>query len=128
MSVQTLTTRWEYVAGSGQTVFAYDNIIYDEEDLEVYQEGALLTLNVDYTVTGVGDPLGGTVVLTVGATLNDAIVIVTAIELSQGVDLPYAGAFASENVEEALDRLTRIAQQLNDLIAQLDERVTVLEA
>jgi hypothetical protein len=127
MSVQTLTTRWEYEATSDQTVFAYDNIIYDEEDLEVYQEGELLELNVDYTVTGVGNPAGGTVILEEGATLDDEIEIVTAIDLTQLVDLPFAGAFASENVEEALDRLTRIAQQLNDLVEKLDERVAVLE-
>jgi len=75
----------QYNATSGQTTFTYNWLIYNESDLSVYKRATgtvandstdILTLTTDYTVTGVGDEDGGTVVLNAGATLNDVVTII----------------------------------------------------
>ncbi len=67
--------RVQYTASAAQTVFNYDFVVFDEEDIVVIQDGATLTLTTDYTVTGVENESGGTIVLTSGATLNDLVTI-----------------------------------------------------
>lgn len=70
---------------TGQVNFVYSFPIYSQTYLTVYQRGKneipddatqILTLGVDYTVTGVGAEAGGTIILTVGATMGDIITIV----------------------------------------------------
>ena len=72
---------------AGQTVFTYSFPIFSETYLTVYQTLAgatpsdindIIVLGVDYSVTGVGAEAGGTIVLTVGAAINDVITIVGA--------------------------------------------------
>lgn len=71
----------------GQTVFTYSFPIFSGNYLRVYQTLAgavpddvndILVFGVDYSVTGVGAEAGGTIVLTVGAAINDVITIVGA--------------------------------------------------
>ncbi len=84
MTVINNDARDQYVAVGGQTIFSYTFEISDQDNIQVYQRAAgsdpddvadLLTLTVDYTVTGVGVNTGGTIVLTSGATLNDIITL-----------------------------------------------------
>lgn len=54
-----------YTAPGGDwTVFRYNFTITDPADIVVGAEGEILTLGTDYTVSGVGDPAGGHVMLT----------------------------------------------------------------
>lgn len=70
---------------TGQTTFSYSFPVFSDTYLTVYKYAAAdtphdltqkLTLGVDYSVTGVGEAAGGTIVLTVGATIGDIITIV----------------------------------------------------
>jgi hypothetical protein len=45
--------RNQYTATSGQTVFPYTFLTTDEDDLAVEKNGVLLTITIDYTVSGV---------------------------------------------------------------------------
>jgi hypothetical protein len=74
----------QYLASAGQTIFTYSFPIFEETDLGVYltpvgfppdDANQKLIVNTDYTITDVGAEAGGTIVLTVPATLNDRITI-----------------------------------------------------
>ena len=53
--ISDATTREDYTATGGQTEFTYDWWIKDEDHLDVYQNGSILTKTTDYTVSGVQD-------------------------------------------------------------------------
>lgn len=69
---------------NGQVTFTYGFPIFSDAYIDVYltpvgqvaddaTAGRLLTLGVDYTVTGAGTATGGTIILTAGATIGDII-------------------------------------------------------
>jgi len=105
-----------YTAAAAQTTFAYDFPIYETSDLDVYRirAGAItqLTLTTDYTVTGAGLQAGGNVVLVVGATLNDLIIIAGDLPELRSTNYSGAGDFTKESVNTALNKLVQLDQQL----------------
>lgn len=105
--------RDQLTASAGQVLFMFSFPVFDENYLRVYQRGAnetpndltqLLTLGTDYEVAGIGEEAGGTITLTVGATVNDIITIVGA---------------------EPIDRLT-VFQDLNPLTVALNQQLNEL--
>jgi len=104
-------TPWvSYTATSGQTVFPYSFVIFDDDDLVVYQNGNKLTKTSHYTVSGVGDEDGGNVVLLTGATTDDVIVI--ASEPNQERTSQYTGSERGFTKELLDDDLNRIVAQI----------------
>ena len=97
------------VATAGQTVFPYDFLIKSNSDILVQKlVGGIyttLTLGVDYTVTGVDVAAGGTVVLTVGATVGDVFSVDGKLPLERS-SIFFAGQ-------------TKYVAQLNDDIIRL---------
>src|ERR1700739_3266717 len=65
----------QYVATASQTEFSIPFPFIDNSDLSVWQNGILLTLTTDYTLSGAQTSSGGQLTLNVGASLNDQIVI-----------------------------------------------------
>lgn len=115
MTIATTTNRVSYT-GDGVTVtFAYAFEIFLNTDLQVYVNGALKTLTVDYTVSGVGSPTGGNVVFVV-APAGAAVIQILRIEpMTQASALPSNDKFPTTTVEAALDKLTMLIQQLNEV-------------
>lgn len=107
---------------TGQTTFSYTFPIFSDTYLTVYQYSAgqmpddptqILTLGVDYSVTGVGEETGGTIILTVGATTGDIITIVG----TQPID--------RESVFQDLNPFTvALNQQLNQMTVMLQQVYT----
>lgn len=127
-TVPEQTTRAQATAFAGQTVFTYPFLILDEADIDVYltpvgqtpdPTADLLTLNVDYTVTGVGNGGGGTIVLIVAATLNDIVTMERDTVIERTTDFSVGGEFTSAAINLELDRLTMISQEIE---TQLSER------
>jgi len=103
------------IASVGQTVFAYTDIrILVAADLEVSKDGVVQTLTTDYSVTGVGDEAGGTVIFVTPMTGGEEIVIRRVPALTQASVYPETGKFPSDAHEQAIDKLTMIAQYLNE--------------
>ena len=99
--------------------FTYTFRVLEETDLVVLVSTAgvwaLKVLNTDYTVTGVNDDAGGTVVFGAGdippaGTAN--VAIFGSTELSQLTQL-VEGGVGYINLEQSLDRLTMIVQELS---------------
>lgn len=106
MTVSNETNRNDHVATAGQTVFQYTFRILDETHIDVYQEGALLTLTTHYSISNVGVAGGGNITLVTGAVLNDEIAILRDVPFTQLTDYVENDAFPAETHEDALDQLT----------------------
>lgn len=126
MTVSSTTNRKSFTGNGATTSFATSPMVFfDTSDLKVYvvttATGAatLLTENTHYTVSG-GDGSTGTVSLAGGSAPYGApsaaqtLLIVRELPLTQAADFANNDASDAEVVEDALDRLTIIAQQLED--------------
>jgi hypothetical protein len=70
-----------------------------------------LTLTTDYTVTGVGVEAGGNVVLVAGVlATGQELIILRSTTVTQETDYLEGDSFPAQAHENALDRLTMIAQ------------------
>jgi hypothetical protein len=112
MTVSNTTSRNQYTATSGQTVFPYTFEIFDKNDIAVLNNGTLLSEGTDYTVSGVGNDSGGNITLTVGATASDIITIYRDMPLNRETDYQNSGDFLAQEVNDDFDRLWLAAQQV----------------
>lgn len=77
-----------------------------------------LILNTDYTVTGAGNEAGGSITTTTPPATGEQITIIRNVPLTQETDYPPNDPFPEASHERALDKLTMIAQQINDLVTR----------
>lgn len=125
MPLTTTSNREDYVATSGQTVFAYTFRVDLAADFEVYQNEVLLTLTTDYTVDGLGVAGGGNVTLVVGATSGDTIIILRIVPLTQLSNYVANEGFPSARVESDYEKLTMMAQQQSEKIGTVRHKLGV---
>jgi len=118
MTVADNTSRDQYTATSGQTVFPYTFEIFNKEDVVVIKNTTTLIEGTNYTVTGVGNENGGSIVLTAGATTGDIITVYRDMPLERNSDYQTSGDFLASEVNNDFDRLWLAAQQINELSAR----------
>jgi hypothetical protein len=132
MTISTTASRISY-NGNGVTVaFSFPYRFLQNADLVVIRVAAdgtetTLVLGTDYTVAGADDDAGGTVTCTVAPVTGSRLVIYRSVEITQEVDYITGDSFPAETHERALDRLTMVAQQLQDAVdrsAKLPETST----
>lgn len=120
MTITVAKARNEYTANPAQTIFNYTFKIFSITDLNVYitpagQEANDSTdLTTAYTVSGVGVPAGGSITLTVGATVNDLVTIVSNVPSSRTTDYQSNGDFRPSVVNDDFDRVVSIAKKIED--------------
>jgi hypothetical protein len=105
-----------FVAGAGQTVFPYDFPLFDAADIAVYAQAtgaatATLLAASAYSVTGIGEAVGGTIVLAGGATAGTIYSILGARNPRRTTDFSEAGDFRAETLNRELDLLAQTAQE-----------------
>lgn len=129
MTITAQTAKTGPYTGNGSTVtFSYDFKISDDADLTVTVlavdgiTSTVKTLNVDYTVTGAGNPNGGSIEMTVAPAAGELLTITRAVVLSQEIDLQNRKAVSPEVLETGFDKLTQIAQDHQE---QLDRSLKV---
>ncbi len=115
MAVTSTLNRVSYTADGVLTSFAYPFEIFLNTDLQVFVAGVLKTLTTDYTVSGVGSPTGGNVTFTSAPANGAAVIFIRVLPITQLSELPANDPFPSTTVETALDKLTLLAQQLNEV-------------
>lgn len=103
-------------AGTGSaTVFDYEFRINSAQELVVTLDSGsgpvLQTLNVDYTVQGVGAADGGTITMAVAPIAFAALQIVDNVVVSQETPFSNQGQFYGQSHENALDKLTRLVRR-----------------
>lgn len=114
LDVSATTPRIAYTATASQTVFTVPFAFFENADLFVYQNTVLLTLDVDYTVTGAEVASGGEVTLVTGATVGDIILIVRHVEIVQTTHIPPSGPLDVPAINIQISKLIAISQQLDD--------------
>lgn len=124
MTVTAAEARKEYAGNGVVTSFSYPSQFYQSNDLEVWlfdnatEVGALQVIGTDYTVTGVMNPTGGTVDFTVAPPAGTTVIIINSPDITQLTHYINADDFPADSHEQALDRLTKIAQRLDDKISR----------
>jgi len=131
MSVSSTNTKVSLPANGTAHSFAYNFKIFADADLQVIVRSAagtetVKTLNTHYIVTNAGSESGGNVLFKFNTgTTSDAhfsstdqrpqdgetVVMARNLTLTQGTDYIANDPFPAESHEDALDRLTFIAQQ-----------------
>lgn len=120
MTITIQPARNEYTANASQTVFNYTFKIFENTDLNVYitpvgqAADDSTDLTVAYTVTGLGDEDGGTIILTIGTGLNELVTIVSNIPSERTIDYQNNGDFRPETVNNDFDRVVSIAKKIED--------------
>lgn len=115
MTVSTTTSRVEHAGNGSTTAFAVPFYFLANADLKVYKAGVLQTITTHYTVSGAGNPAGGTVTFVSAPAAGQTVVILRDPALTQTTDYVANDPFPAESHERALDRLTMIAQRNREL-------------
>jgi hypothetical protein len=116
MTISSTTNRVSYTGNAVTTDFSFPYKFLANADLNVYLEDVLQTITTHYTVTGAGDDSGGTVSFLTAPPNNDSVVIVRDPAITQELDLVENDPLPAESVEDAFDKITMIAQRLDDRI------------
>ena len=136
MAISSTTTKNSASANGTQHSFPYSFKIFADGDLTVIVRSAngtetVKALNTDYIVTNAGNANGGNVLFKFNTgNSNDAhfsssdkrpqsgetVLIRRNLTLTQGTDYVENDPFPAESHENALDRITMIAQQLQEAI------------
>lgn len=112
MSVTKQPLDFGYVGDGNTTVFPYLCRALAAADLIVTVEGVAQNLGAHYTLTGLDQANGGTVVF-LSAPANNAVVrIQHTITLGRDDDYFFAGAFSATTVNHELDRIHQLIIQL----------------
>lgn len=121
MTVASSSNRVDYTGNGVTTVFSFSFRIFEAADLVVTRATpagveTTLVLNTDYTVTGAGSYSGGSITLSAALTNGHALTIQRVLDITQETDLRNQGQFFAETHEDVFDRVTMIAQQLQEQI------------
>lgn len=117
MTISTTTSRQSYNGNGVTTVFSVPFRFFQNADLVVQlvtiSTGAstTLVLGTHYTVSGADAEAGGSVTMVTPPAVGQTIVIRRVIAATQEVDYVAGDPFPAETHERALDRLTMISQQ-----------------
>jgi hypothetical protein len=118
MSLTEQTPRVQVTISTATDAISFPYKFLESNDLVVVSSGrGSLVEDTDYTVTGAGQTSGGTVTM-IGATVAEVVTIVRATDISQELDLTYNGAFLSQSVEDALDKLTSALQDSKETLSR----------
>ena len=123
MTISTTTIKNSYSGNGSTSVFNYTFKITDDDDIQVIirsSTGAetVKTKTTHYTVSGVGNSGGGQVTFTSGniPVSGETIVLRRSTPQTQGLDLIENDPMPAENIETAYDKLTVIAQELQEQV------------
>lgn len=116
MTVNTTLSRSVANGDGASLAFAVPFYFLQDDDLLVYVGGALQTLTTNYSVSGAGNPSGGSVTFTAAPPAGSGnVVIIRDPDLLQGTKYPPNDPFPAQAHETALDKLTMLVQRTRDL-------------
>ena len=118
MTVADNTSRNQYTATSGQTVFAYTFEIVDKSHIVVLKNGVALSEGTNYTVSNVGNDSGGNITLTVGATTGDIMTFYRDMPYSRTQNYTNSGDFLASEVNSDFDDLWLAGEQTDRSFSQ----------
>lgn len=111
MTQANVTPYLFYIANGVLDTFAYPWRIGTAAELLVYGNGGALT---NFTVTGVGNPGGGTIVFTAPPAVDTVLFLRRCTVQTQETDYINNDPFGADTHEGALDKLTRLIQDVHE--------------
>lgn len=123
MTVSSSTAKVSYSGNSSTVAFAVNFYFLADAHLKVVSRAAdgtetVKTLTTDYTVSGAGNPSGGTVTMNTAPATGTTLVIARNVPITQLTDYTANDPFPAETHEQALDKLTMEVQQINEAVAR----------
>ena len=124
MSLSSTVNRVDYAGNGVTTSFAYTFRIFSKTDLKVTKRNTTtnvetpLTVDVDYTVSGVGVSAGGTITLTLALPATHKLTILRQLPITQLTDIRNQSAYYPEALEDQFDRNVMIMQQHYESISR----------
>lgn len=121
MAVISTLNRISQAGDGANLTFPYNFEIFTASDLLVFDivnatgVATLRTLTTDYTVTGAGVATGGNVLMVVAPAIGHTLLSIRVLPSTQASQLPANDRFPSTTVETALDKLTMLIQQLQEV-------------
>ena len=116
VNVETTVNRYQGTNATGP--FPYQFRVYSASDLKVIRadSGAetVLNLNTDYTVSGVGASLGGSITLTRALSPGSTLTILRAMPYLQGQNYTTNQAITAKSLNDSLDKLGMQIQQVQE--------------
>ncbi|MCP4488990.1 MAG: hypothetical protein GY820_17010 [Gammaproteobacteria bacterium] len=116
MTVSTETARVQYDGNDVTVEFAIPFYFFEDADVAVYLDDTLKTLTTHYTVADEGEPSGGTLTMLTAPATGETLTILRGVAFTQGTDYVENSSFPADSHEDAIDRLTMMAQQLQEEI------------
>jgi len=112
-----------YVCNGVTTSFPYEFRIYDEAHIRVIltdPQGieTMLSLGTDYTVSGVGQSVGGAIDMAVAHAAGYRVTLILNVPFTQDIDLENQGAYFAETIERAIDLQTQMSLQLKEQVGR----------
>lgn len=121
MTVESEIKKSEY-SGDGATVaFTVSFYFLEDAHLEVILVDAsgvetIQTITTHYTVSGAGETSGGTVTMVTAPSASETLIIKRNIAILQSSDYVENDPFPADTHERALDKLTMIVQQQDEVL------------
>ena len=112
MTITITTNKAQAVGNGGVTAFTYSFPINELSHAQVFLDAHQQASG--FTVSGIGNPAGGTVTFATAPAAGRLVTILRVVPLTQEVDYQPYDAFPAETHEGALDKLTKITQQLQE--------------
>ena len=117
MTVETEINVVSHTADGIQDTFGYPFLLLSSDHLQVIEDG--LPSARPFTVTGVGEPQGGTVVFTSTVPADQVtVVLLRDVPYTQQIDYKPFDPFPAETHEAGLDKATMLAQQNRDSVVR----------
>jgi hypothetical protein len=104
-----------YTGNGSTTSFVYNFKVLTSANIAVYQANTLKTLTTHYTLTGVNNDAGGTVVFLVAPANGEQVLLLRAQPISQTTSY-IDGAISALTIERDFDRQTSVNQQQQEEI------------
>lgn len=124
MTLMAASPRAAFLGDGTTRIFPLGIRIWSPADLKIYirdaalQSDMLQTLGLDYTLDVPVFPGTGTIQFSSAPSTGSLITLLRDMALTQELDLATSGAFAAENIETQLDKLTAQIQTLRELIGR----------
>jgi hypothetical protein len=120
MTVSSTTTKAQYSGNGTTTVFAVPFYFLLSSDLLVILRSpagveAAQALTTNYTVAGAGNENGGSITMLVPPAVGSTLTILRNASATQETDLIPNDRLPAESLETALDKLTMLVQQIDEV-------------
>ncbi len=123
MTLPDSTPRQQYTGNDVAVAFAFPYLFFDEDDVKIYRrvistDIETLVSSGEYTVTGEGNPLGGTFTFATEPMSDHELTLLREVAFIQDSNYVSNEGFPADAHEQAVDRIVMMCQELREVQAR----------